>query len=52
MKKLRRKLAELVRQRGATLFQELLVRRWAEQAVMATTYLYVDGHMKVYSGKR
>ncbi|EQD70834.1 hypothetical protein B1B_04784, partial [mine drainage metagenome] len=48
----RRKLAELVQQNGAVLFEELLVKRWVEQAVVATSYLYVDGHMKAYHGKR
>ena len=52
VKTLRRKLAELVQQNGAGRFQELLVKRWVEQAVVATAYLYVDGHMKMYSGKR
>ena len=52
VKTLRRKLAELVRQAQATRFGEILSRRWVEQAVVATAYLYVDGHMKVYTGKR
>lgn len=52
MKTLRRKLAELVKQDGAGRFQELLAKRWVEQAVVATAYLYIDGHMKAYSGKR
>jgi len=52
VKTLRRKLTELVQQNGAGLFQELLVKRWVEQAVIATAYLYVDGHMKAYHGKR
>ena len=52
VKTLRRKLAELVQQNGAGRFQELLVKRWVEQAVVATAYLYVDSHMKMYSGKR
>ncbi|MGC8474083.1 MAG: putative transposase [Candidatus Dormibacteria bacterium] len=52
VKTLRRKLAELVQQDSAGLFQELLAKRWVEQAVVATAYLYVDGHMKAYSGKR
>ncbi len=52
VKTLRRKLAELVQQTGAGMFQELLVKRWVEQAVVATAYLYLDGPMKMYSGKR
>jgi len=35
----RRKLAELVQQHGAALFQGLLAKRWVEQAVVATAYL-------------
>ena len=52
VKTLRRKLGQLVKQKQATVFQELLAKRWVEQAVVATAYLYVDGHMKAYSGKR
>jgi len=49
---LRRKLADLVGQGQALEFGRHLARRWVEQAMIATAYLYVDGHMKVYSGKR
>jgi hypothetical protein len=49
---LRRKLAAMGRQGGAVRFGELLSRRWVEQAVVATAYLYIDGHMKLYTGKR
>lgn len=52
VKTLRRKLAELVQQNGVGLVQELLVNFWVEQAVVATAYLYIDGHMKAYCGKR
>jgi hypothetical protein len=52
VKTLRRKLAGLVEQAQATHFGELLSRRWVEQGVLATAYLYVDGHMKLYTGKR
>lgn len=52
VKTLRRKLAELVTQAQAVEFGRLLARRWVEQALIATAYLYVDGHMKLYSGKR
>jgi hypothetical protein len=52
VKTLRRKLAELVSQAQATEFGWLLARRWVEQALIATAYLYVDGHMKLYGGKR
>ena len=52
VKTLRRKLAALVQQGQAGRFAELLSRRWVEAALVGTAYLYVDGHMKVYSGKR
>jgi transposase len=52
VKTLRRKLGELVEQAQATHFGELLSRRWVERGVLATAYLYVDGHMKLYTGKR
>lgn len=52
VKTLRRKLVALVGQAQATRFGELLSRRWVEQALIATAYLYVDGHMKLYTGKR
>ncbi len=52
VKTLRRKLAELVQQAGSSEFGQLLSRRWVEGGAVASAYLYVDGHMKVYSGKR
>lgn len=52
VKTLRRKLSELASQRKGSLFGTRLARAWVERGVVATAYLYVDGHMKVYSGKR
>ena len=52
VKTLRRKLGALVKQSQAACFSVLLARRWVEQGVIATAYLYVDGHMKAYTGKR
>jgi hypothetical protein len=52
VKTLRRKLAELAAQKRASDFGTLLARRWVEGGIVATAYLYVDGHMKAYSGKR
>lgn len=52
VKTLRRKLAELVAQDKASDFGVALARRWVEGGIVATAYLYVDGHMKVYTGKR
>lgn len=52
VKTLRRKLTELIKQRQALSFGQLLLQRWIQQGVVATAYLYVDGHMKAYTGKR
>lgn len=52
VKTLRRKLAELVSQNMAGEFGVRLARRWVEGGIVATAYLYVDGHMKAYAGKR
>ncbi|MGH9114072.1 MAG: putative transposase [Acidimicrobiales bacterium] len=52
VKTLRRKLVELVGQRRAAEFGTRLARRWVQTGIVATAYLYVDGHMQVYSGKR
>jgi hypothetical protein len=52
VKTLRRKLSELVAQRRASELGTALARRWVEAGVIQSAYLYVDGHMKAYSGKR
>jgi hypothetical protein len=52
VKTLRRKLDTLVAQNQATEFGVRLARGWVEAGIVATGYLYVDGHVKVYSGKR
>jgi transposase len=52
VKTLRRKLAELVGQKMAGEFGVRLARRWVDTGIVATAYLYVDGHMKAYTGKR
>jgi len=52
VKTLRRKFAELVAQGRAAEFGVHLGRRWVEGGIVATAYLYVDGHMKAYTGKR
>ena len=52
VKTLRRKLAELVGQNRAGEFGTRLARRWVEAGIVATAYLYVDGHMQEYTGKR
>jgi hypothetical protein len=52
VKTLRRKLEAMVAQMRATEFGVHLARRWVEVGIIVTQYLYVDGHMKSYSGKR
>lgn len=52
VKTLRRKLSELVAQSKASELGTALARRWVEGGVIQSAYLYVDGHMKAYSGKR
>jgi hypothetical protein len=52
VKTLRRKLGDLIKQGQAARFGELLVHRWVERGLVATAYLYVDGHVKAYTGKR
>ncbi|MHB1447337.1 MAG: putative transposase [Acidimicrobiales bacterium] len=50
VKTLRRKLAELVAQGKAGELGVALARRFVDVGLVATAYLYVDGHMKAYSG--
>jgi len=52
VKTLRRKLDALAAQVQAAEFGRRLARQWVEAGIVATRYLYVDGHMKVYTGKR
>jgi transposase len=52
VKTLRRKLAAVVKQGRALELGQALARHWLEVGLLNTSYLYVDGHMKVYSGKR
>ena len=52
VKTLRRKLAALSEQRQAVRLGTLLARHWLEVGLLNTSYLYVDGHVKVYSGSR
>lgn len=51
-KTLRRKLAILSGGRQAVRLGVRLARHWLEVGLLNASYLYVDGHMKVYSGKR
>jgi hypothetical protein len=52
VKTLRRKLAEMAGQARAGEFGTALARRWVEHGIIDTAYLYVDGHMQAYTGKR
>jgi transposase len=52
VKTLRRKLALLSAQRQAVRLGTLLARHWLEVGVLNASYLYVDSHVKVYSGAR
>jgi transposase len=52
VKTLRRKLDELSQQRQAVRLGTLLARHWLEVGLINASYLYVDGHTKVYNGTR
>jgi len=52
VKTLRRKLDELSQQRQAVHLGTLLARHWLEVGLVNASYLYVDGHVKVYNGSR
>jgi hypothetical protein len=52
VKTLRRKLVVLSGQRQAVKLGLRLARHWLDVGLLNASYLYVDGHMKVYSGKR
>ncbi len=52
VKTLRRKLNELSQQHQAVQLGTLLARHWLEIGLLNASYLYVDGHVKAYSGKR
>jgi transposase len=52
VKTLRRKLAVLSGQRQAVRLGTQLARHWLEVGLLNASYLYVDGHVKVYSGAR
>jgi len=52
VKTLRRKLDELSQQRQAVHLGTLLARHWLDVGLVNASYLYVDGHVKVYAGSR
>ena len=52
VKTIRRKLKELAQHGRAAVFHRRLAQRRARQHDDALAYLYVDGHVRAYSGKR
>lgn len=52
VKTLRRKLQALSERRPAARLGLLLARHWLEAGLLNSSFLYVDGHVKVYSGSR
>jgi len=52
VKTLRRKLDVLSQQRQAVQLGTLLAQHWLEVGLLNASYLYVDGHVKVYHGTR
>jgi hypothetical protein len=52
VKTLRRKLDELSQQRQAVHLGTLLARHWLEIGLINASYLYVDGHTRVYNGTK
>ena len=52
VKTLRRKLDELAGQGKAGEFATVMARRFIDRGIVDTAYLYIDGHMQAYSGKR
>jgi len=52
VKTLRRKLAELAARGKAHECAEAFARRWARQQPEALAYLYVDGHVRPYHGRK
>jgi len=52
VKTLRRKLDELSQQRQAVRLGTLLARHWIAVGLINASYLYVDGHIKIYGGTR
>ena len=52
MKTARRKLAELAGRGKALEFSRAFTERWAEEDPEALGYLYIDGHVRPYHGRR
>ena len=52
VKTLRRKLLAISAQRQAVKLGIGLAQRWVEGGLLNASYLYVDGHVTVYNGKR
>lgn len=52
MKTVRRKLAELAGRGRALEFSRAFTERWAEETPEALGYLYMDGHVRPYHGRK
>ena len=52
MKTLRRKIRDLVKQNSVLLFLKLQLQRHLSRLAKKLLWVYVDGHVSVYSGKR
>jgi len=51
-KTLRRKVDEIGKKGKAKEFSKLLSKRWSEDSPEALGYLYIDGHVRAYNGKK
>ncbi len=51
-KTLRRKFDEIGKKGKAKEFSKLLSKRWSEDSPEALAYLYIDGHVRAYNGKK
>lgn len=52
VKTIRRKLKEIGKKGRARKFSMLLTRRWAEETPERMEFLYVDGHVRAYHGRK
>lgn len=52
VKTIRRKLKEIGQKGRAWNFSALLTRRWAEEAPEKMEFLYIDGHVRAYHGRK
>ncbi len=52
MKTARRKLSELAKRDKALKFSRAFTERWAAEEPEALAYLYIDGHVRPYHGRK